>query len=88
MTNYTNSTLYTGVCENLIKRAWQHKNGIGSYFTSKYKLSKLVFYETYEDIKDAIKREKQIKGGSRKKKSELINKMNPTWRDLYENIVK
>ena len=88
MTNFTNTTLYTGVCNNLIKRTWEHKNRFGSDFTSKYKLTKLVYFEVFEDINEAIKREKQIKAGSRKKKIELINKMNPSWKDLYEDLLE
>lgn len=88
VTNHTNSTLYTGVCDNLIKRIWEHKNGVGSEFTSKYKLTKLDYYEVFEDIREAIKREKQIKGGSRKRKIKLINAMNLAWRDLYTAILK
>lgn len=84
MTNKFNTVLYTGVTNNLIKRAWQHKEGSGSGFTSKYRANKLVYYEMYNDIKLALAREQQIKGGSRQKKLDLINKFNPEWKDLYE----
>ncbi len=87
ITNFTNTTLYTGICSNLVHRIWQHKYGTGSEFSSKYKLTKLVYYEIFEDIKEAIRREKQIKGGSRSKKINLINKFNPEWKDLYNEIV-
>ena len=78
--------LYTGVTSDLKKRVWEHKNKITGGFTAKYNVNKLGYYEEYNDIKDAITREKQIKGGSRKKKLELINSMNPEWNDLYESI--
>ncbi|MFH0864122.1 MAG: GIY-YIG nuclease family protein [Candidatus Gottesmanbacteria bacterium] len=87
-TNKFNSVLYTGVTGDLIKRGYEHKIGVVSGFTSKYKIHKLVYYEIFDDISEAIKREKQIKDGSRKKKIELVMKMNPEFRDLYEDIVK
>ena len=86
MTNKINTVLYTGVTNNLIKRVYEHKNEIGSEFTSKYKLIKLVYYEVFENIEDAIKREKQIKAGSRQKKIDLIKSKNILWKDLYEQI--
>lgn len=88
MTNYTNTTLYVGVTNNLIRRVYEHKNKLVEGFTKKYNLSKLVYYEIFEDIAQAITREKQIKGGSRKKKEELINLMNEKWIDLYDKIAK
>jgi putative endonuclease len=84
MTNQHNTVLYTGVTNNLVRRAWQHKEGSGSGFTSKYRATKLVYYEMYENISLALAREKQIKGGSRQKKLDLVNGMNPEWKDLYE----
>ena len=87
-TNKINTVLYTGVTNNLIKRMYQHKNKMVAGFTAKYNINKLIYYEVYIDINEAIKREKQIKGGSRKKKIDLIKKSNPTFRDLYEDIVK
>lgn len=86
MTNFQNSVLYTGVTNNLKRRIYEHKNGIGSGFTKRYHMSKLVYYEVCEDIRSAIGREKQIKGGSRQKKIKLINDLNPDWRDLYDEI--
>ena len=83
-----NTVLYTGVTNDLIKRTYQHKNKMVSSFTSRYNINKLVYYEIYNDPNEAIKREKQIKGGSRKKKIDLIKKMNPTFKDLYEEIIK
>lgn len=87
MTNVHNTVLYTGVTNNLIRRVYEHKNGLGSVFVKKYNVHKLVYYEQGNDVNAAIAREKQIKGGSRKKKIDLINKMNPAWKDLYEEII-
>ena len=83
LTNKTNSVLYTGVTNDLTRRIEEHKqNLIPNSFTARYNVHKLVFYETTSNIKVAIEREKQIKSGSRKKKIELINQMNPEWNDL------
>ena len=82
-----NGTLYTGVTSNLIKRVYEHKNKLTEGFTSKYVVDKLGYYEVHGSIVSAIEREKQIKGGSRKKKLELIENMNPEWNDLYELII-
>jgi putative endonuclease len=83
MTNNNNSVLYTGVTSDLIERVNQHKSKkhIDS-FTSRYNICKLVFYESFDTIGEAIKREKQIKAGSRNKKIDLIKGMNPEWNDL------
>jgi len=86
LSNKVNTVLYVGVTSNLIKRVWEHKNKVVPGFTAKYNVDKLVYYETSESIMSAIEREKQIKGGSRKKKMELINSNNPQWKDLYNNI--
>ncbi|MFA5080180.1 MAG: GIY-YIG nuclease family protein [Candidatus Paceibacterota bacterium] len=82
ITNYNNTVLYTGVTNNLKRRIQEHKNKIILGFSSKYNLNKIVYYEQFSDIEDAISREKQIKGGSREKKIILINNMNPEWKDL------
>lgn len=87
MTNKINTALYVGVTDNLVKRVYQHKNKLASGFTSKYNINKLVYYEIFEDITEAIKREKQIKGGSREKKIKLIKSMNPEFHDLYQIIL-
>ena len=87
MTNDRNTVLYVGVTANLLKRAWEHKNNVVKGFTQKYNVHKLVYYEVFDAIESAIMREKQLKAGSRKKKEELINKKNPEWRDLYEEII-
>jgi putative endonuclease len=84
MTNTPNTTLYTGVTNNLVRRVYEHKTGNGGQFTRRYKITKLVYFEMTDDIRAAVLREKQIKGGSRKKKIDLINSMNPTWADLSE----
>ena len=86
-TNKINSVLYTGVTNNLINRMYQHKNKMVAGFTTKYNVNKLVYYEIYEDITEAILREKQIKGGSRAKKIALIKSKNPLFKDLYQEII-
>jgi putative endonuclease len=83
MTNKNNTVLYTGVTNNLRRRVTEHKAGKGSKFTSKYNITKLVYYECGGDINATIEREKQIKGGSRQKKIDLIVNVNPEWKDLY-----
>ncbi|MHC4117595.1 MAG: GIY-YIG nuclease family protein [Planctomycetota bacterium] len=84
MTNAGNTVLYTGVTNDLRRRVAQHRNGKGPKFTSKYNVTKLIFYESFGRIQDAIAAEKKIKAGSRAKKVELIDGMNPQWLDLYE----
>lgn len=81
-------TLYTGVTNNLIKRVYQHKNKVGCWFTSKYKLRKLVYFEYFDSIEQAIIREKQIKDMNREDKLFLIRKNNPTLKDLYNQILE
>ena len=85
MTNFRNSVLYVGVTNNIERRVYEHKLKIIKGFTQKYNVSKLVYYETYSDVNDAIYREKQIKGKSRAYKISLIEKENPQWYDLSEN---
>ncbi|UOU96813.1 GIY-YIG nuclease family protein [Chryseobacterium daecheongense] len=87
MTNKNNTVLYTGITSNLPKRIKEHKEKFHELsFTSKYNLNKLVYWEAFQEIGDAIFREKQIKAGSRQKKLNLINSLNPEWRDLTEDI--
>lgn len=88
MTNAYNTVLYTGVTNSLARRVYEHKNGLGSAFVKRYNVHKLVYYEIGDDSRATIAREKQIKGGSRKKKIDLINSLNPEWKDLYEEISK
>jgi putative endonuclease len=82
LTNYLHTVLYTGVTNDLNRRSFEHKSRSGRGFTSKYNVTKLVYYEVFEDAYGAIAREKQIKAGSRQKKIDLINNMNPEWKDL------
>ncbi len=87
MTNSNNTTLYVGVTSNLYKRVYEHKNKLHpDSFTAKYNLFKLVYFEVFSRIEDAIAREKQIKAGSREKKINLILSQNPQWKDLFEEI--
>jgi len=86
ITNKAHRVLYTGVTSDLRKRVYQHKEGSVPGFTRKYNVKKLVYFEPFDDIRDAITREKQIKKGSRQKKIDLINTMNPEWRDLSEEL--
>ncbi len=86
MTNWNRTVLYTGVTSNLTARAFQHKAKVIPGFTDHYNVRMLVYYEECADAETAIAREKQIKGGSRKKKIKLINSVNPEWKDLYEGF--
>lgn len=79
--------IYKGITGNLIKRVWQHKNELADGFTKKYKVHDLVYYEPYEDPKEAIEIEKQIKNYSRKRKGEMVLKFNPKLRDLYSELI-
>ena len=81
-----NGTLYTGVTTSLVKRVWEHRNDIIEGFTKKYRVHLLVYYELHDDIISAITREKQIKKWNRAWKLELIEKQNPDWRDLWEEL--
>ena len=86
MASQRNGTLYVGVTANLAERAWQHREGLLPGFTKRYGCKLLVWYERQERMDEAIGREKQIKGGSRARKLALIETMNPSWRDLYEDL--
>jgi putative endonuclease len=87
VTNKRLSVLYVGVTNNLVRRVYEHKNKLVEGFTQKYNVNILVYYEAYENIIDAITREKEIKGWSRKKKNALIKQKNPLWKDLYEELL-
>jgi len=87
MSNENNTVLYTGITNDLIRRVYEHKKKLIDGFTKKYNCTKLVWYEKFSDPYNAILREKQIKSGSRKKKIELIERMNPDWNDLYNNLI-
>ncbi len=82
MTNKLDRVLYTGVTNDLEKRVHEHKSKLIKGFTEKYNVNKLIYYEIFDEINDAIEREKQIKKGRRQKKIDLISKMNPSWNDL------
>ncbi|MEN6509631.1 MAG: GIY-YIG nuclease family protein [Smithella sp.] len=86
MTNKNNTVLYTGVTSDLNKRVYEHKNKLLEGFTKRYSIDKLVFYEVYDDINNAIAREKQMKSGTRAKKIKLIEEMNSGWKDLLGEI--
>ena len=87
ITNKNNTTLYVGVTSNLPERILQHREKrFKNRFSEKYNLDKLVYWEAFQEIGDAIGREKQLKAGSRQKKIELINSFNPDWIDLYDSI--
>ena len=86
MTNEHNKVLYTGVTGNIIKRVHEHRHKMIEGFTKQYNCTKLVYYERYTYIHEAIHREKQIKAGSRQKKMDLVNAMNPGWRDLFDEL--
>jgi putative endonuclease len=79
--------LYIGVTSDLVKRIWEHKNGIFGGFSKKYGLGRLVYYEIHDDIENAIKREKQMKEWKRNWKFKLIIDSNPDWKDLYDDII-
>jgi Predicted endonuclease containing a URI domain len=85
LTNPTKTVLYTGITNDIERRTYEHKGKGTKGFTSCYNVTKLVYYETYEDVDSAIAREKQIKAGSRAKKIALIEKMNPKWKDLSKD---
>jgi len=80
-------TLYTGVTNDLVRRVFEHKNQMVDGFTKRYNLKYLVYYETTNDVHEAIAREKQIKGWLRAKKLQLINSLNPAWKDLSEEFL-
>ena len=84
MTNRS-GTLYVGMANDIFRRVQEHKEGRGSRFTSKYRINRLVYYESTNDVWEAIAREKQLKGWLRAKKIALIESLNPEWRDLSED---
>ncbi len=86
MTNPKNTVLYTGVTNDLKKRVYEHREKLLDGFTKKYNIAKLVYYEVFRDSYNSIVREKQIKGGSREKKIDLIDSFNPKWQDLYDKL--
>ena len=87
MASRRNGTLYTGVTSDLVKRVWQHREGLGDGFSKRYGCKLLVWFELADTMDAAVTREKQLKGGSRAKKLALIEAMNPAWDDLFEQSV-
>lgn len=88
MTNVHHTVLYIGMTGNILRRGWEHKQKVNEGFTKKYNCTKMVYYENYDEVYDAIDREKQLKGWTRAKKEWLINRLNPEWRDVYEDLVR
>ena len=86
MTNKHNNVIYTGVTSDLQKRVYEHKQKFVEGFTKKYNIAKLIYYEIFDDIINALEREKQIKAGSRQKKIDLIKAKNPEFKDLYGEL--
>ena len=86
LTNKNHTTLYTGMTSNLAKRIWDHKNNVVYGFTSRYKLHHLIYVEIADSLEATLFREHQIKAGSRQKKIELINSINPEWKDLTDEF--
>jgi putative endonuclease len=87
MASRRNGTLYIGVTSDLIRRAWEHRNGVADGFTKKYGCKSLVWYEAGADIEECIRREKQMKEWKRLWKLRVIETMNPDWEDLYDSLV-
>ena len=86
MANRHNSVIYVGVTNDLINRVYAHKMKLADGFTKKYNTDKLIYYEVFENINDAISREKQLKAGRRSRKIDLIDFFNPGWKDLYDEL--
>ena len=86
LTNKPRGTLYIGVTSNLPQRIWQHKNKVTKGFTEKHKLNKLVWYELHDNMMSAIEREKALKAWNREWKIRVVEEMNPTWGDLYDDL--
>ncbi len=86
MTNERDTVIYTGVTNDLKKRVFEHKEKLAKGFTKKYNVTKLVYYEVFDSIENAIMREKQIKSGTRQRKIDSINRTNKEWRDLYQEL--
>ena len=88
VTNRNDSVLYIGVTNSLSRRTWKHREGIGANFPSRYQCKKLIYYEHYRDIRDALARESQLKKWSRAKKIALISRFNPSWLDLGMDVLQ
>jgi putative endonuclease len=87
LANRRNGALYTGVTSDIVKRVWEHKNDLVAGFTKRYRVHYLVWYELHETMNSAIEREKNIKEWKRDGKLNMIEKNNPEWCDLYDNII-
>ena len=87
LANRKRGTLYIGVTNSLLNRGWQHKNNLIKGFTSKYNVHRLVYFDSYPTISEAIKREKQLKHWKRQWKIELIENVNPEWKDIYDELI-
>ena len=83
LTNWDNRVMYVGMTNNLLRRVYQHKHKLCGGFTKKYNVNKLVYYELYSNVDDAIRREKQLKGWKRVRKNALVEALNPEWKELY-----
>ncbi|AEP29166.1 GIY-YIG nuclease family protein [Brumicola nitratireducens] len=88
ITNRNNTTLYIGVTSNLVQRVYQHKNKLIKGFSAKYNVDKLVYFELFEDMENAITREKRLKLWKRDWKNRIINEVNPSWQDLYPDLIR
>ena len=88
ITNKPKGTLYIGMTNNLVRRGYEHRTGLIDGFTKKYNLNRLVYFEVFNRVEDAILREKRLKKWNRQWKIDLIEKVNPNWDDLYEKLVK
>lgn len=88
LTNWNNKVIYTGITNNLLLRVYQHKNKLIEGFTKKYNVNKLVYFQEFYDANEAISAEKKIKGWTRAKKIELIESINPDWKDLLPELQK
>ena len=89
LANRTNTTLYIGVTNSLIRRVYEHRQKVDSHsFTAKYDIHKLVYFEDTGSVRSAIEREKQLKGWNRARKNKLVEKKNPKWEDLYQQILE
>ena len=87
LSNKKSTVIYTGMTNDLVRRVYQHKQGQSESFTQRYRVNRLVYFESFADVRDALEREKQLKAGSRQKKLDLINSTNPEWRDLYDELL-
>ena len=86
LANETHVAIYISVTNDLVRRVYEHKNRIGTGFTARYGIDRLVYYEIFDDPENAILREKRLKGSSRARKNKLVESMNPGWTDLYEML--